>query len=218
MKSFKEKAQKYFIVFFIILMFLNIIVSWFFNLDKSEIISLTSASIALVAAVLASMAVVYQLKANNGWNLRHTALIGVYDRQDFSSAVTILKKNIKYTNISEPISVEQIHLYICNNGNCRGELLDLSKEGLKTSDSIFTILNYYEYLAIGIKSNIMDEEVIKSMVKGSLLNAYRVFSLYIEHLRSDRHNKLNIYIDMEKLAKKWLREDNEDFEQRESTV
>ena len=218
MKNFRASVQKYFLYFFIVLVVLNIGVSWCFDLGKTDVISLISASIALSAAVLAVMAIVYQLKSNNEWNQRHTALTGVYDRAAFSKAVGVLKKHIKYTNLEEPMPVRSIHQHICGSSNCTGELLDLTPDGLKITNSIFVMLNYYEYLAVGVKSNVMDEEVIKDMVKGSLLHAYKIFGPYIEHLRGPRHNKKTIYIELEKLAQKWINEDSEGYEQRESTV
>lgn len=217
MNGFKQNIKKYFIGFSIFLLLVNILLLWLFGLSKTEAISLISASIALFAAVLASIAIVYQLKSNNEWNQRHTALTEVYNREAFSKALKVLEKNIEYNNLTGPISDEDIHIHLCGEKDCTGPLLSLTKNGLDTRNSIMIMLNYYEYLAIGIKSNILDEKVVKEMINESLLNAYNVFSIYINHLRK-RHNRAKAFVDLEELAIKWTNEDKPKYEKRESTV
>ena len=217
MRKFRSNVILSFIVLFIFLVILNMLAGYYFSLDKTQIIALITASITLLAAGMAAIAIIYQLKANNEWDLRNTALVEVYKREAFSKALKTLEKHIHYTNLREPISEEEIHKWLCEDENCTGEFLTLTNNGLKIRKSIMVILNYYEYLAIGIKSNIFDEEVVKEMIQGSLINAYTVFSIYIEHQRK-RHERTKAFIELEILAKKWISESSPKQHKRESTV
>lgn len=175
----------------------------YFDLDKASTISLISALIALFAAISAVLGLVYQLKSNNEWNKRQYALSQVTNNTIYSNAIQHLNKNISYASIKDPITLEAIHQYICGNKNWTpGKPMNLTSDGSEIRDNILRVLNYYETIAIGIKNDIYDENVIKRLLKGNLLKAYHIFSTYIEHRRKD-HEAPKAYIDLESLVNEW---------------
>jgi len=218
MKKFKSNIIKSLIATIILLSILSYVLITTLTLDTSASISLISALIALFAAVLAVLGLMYQLKSNNEWSKRQSALQEASKRESYSKAFHTLEKEIAYSNLKTPIDDAKMHEILCNNKNCTGEFLDLTPKGLEIRDSIFVILNYYEYLALGIQANIFDEDVIKKFIKGPLLNAYNIFSLYIKHLRT-RHDRTKAFVELELLAQKWIQESQTtEFSTRESTV
>lgn len=66
--------------------------------------------------------------------------------------------------------------------------------------AIHYLLNFLEFIAAGVKHHNLDEDLIKSSLRGILAANYNLFEKVIEHLRAD--NK-NTYIYLEELQRRW---------------
>ncbi|MCV6612656.1 MAG: DUF4760 domain-containing protein [Amphritea sp.] len=69
--------------------------------------------------------------------------------------------------------------------------------------SIRYVLNYYEYIAVGIKRGIYDEKILKDSSYSTMTSMYEFCEPYIQSVR--RVNARNTtWCEFERLAKKWL--------------
>ena len=71
-----------------------------------------------------------------------------------------------------------------------------------TSNDIGYVLNLFEHVANGINQQIFDEETIKRSQFGTITNLYKYCEKFIGIIR-DQHVRPTIYIELERLAKKW---------------
>lgn len=161
------------------------------------------------------------LKSNHNWNRRQLAM---------QESVRIMKEikeiheqyddKLKYTERrhNEPYLVDAddgisgIHdlILAVDEHNSRIQargVFCLSEDGRKLASAIKNILNNYEYLAAGIAEKTLDEKTIKRLSKSNIIKAYKVFGLYIDHLR-DYHKRPLLYCELEKIAKRWIEEDS----------
>lgn len=172
------------------------------NFKISEMMNILIASVAGITALVAF----YQLKANHEWNRRHSAMIEAEKSRDkYSRAIKSLNKTLNYREQEESYSLTDIHGFICN-GNDHTKNPDITDDGKKIKHNIYVILNYYEYLSIGIKNGVFDERIIRELVRGGLIKAHKLFGEYAQHIR-DKHTKnKNQFIEIKKLAEKWSKE------------
>ncbi len=185
------------------------------NLDykTSDMINILIVS----ATALTALVAFYQLKANHEWNRRHSAMVEAEKNRDkYVKAVKELNKNLNYREQEDSYSLKEIHRYLCNNENYT-ENPPITDDGKKIKHNIFVILNYYEYLAVGIKNQVFDEKTIKELVKGSLIKANTLFGAYIAHLRKKHTKNKNQFIEMEKLAARWNKKPWYKFEFKRGT-
>ena len=155
------------------------------------------------ATTLTALVAFYQLKANHEWNRRHSAMVEAEKSRDkYVKAVKELNKSLNYREQEDSYSLKEIHKYLCDNEN-HTENPPITDNGKKIKHNIFVILNYYEYLAVGIKNQVFDEKTIKELTKGSLIKSNTLFGEYIQHLREKHTKNKNQFIEMEKLAVKW---------------
>lgn len=87
-----------------------------------------------------------------------------------------------------------------------GTKLELTKERYEKLDSkersaVHYLLNFLEFVAVGIRHYTLDEEFIKGSLRSILNSNYRLFHPVIEHLRkTDNHT---VYNQIELLHKRW---------------
>ena len=164
------------------------------------------------------------LKANHDWNRRHLAIEKIIEIQ---SNLSKLREEefellLHFSSRKEPYTLEEIHLLMCEideNGNIKRDnngYCILTKKGRKLSSQIREYLNSYEIIAGAIKENTFDEQVIKNILKGNMIKAYKIFQNYINHLR-DFYKRPTAFLELENLVKKWENEDAK-FIQRNKTA
>ncbi|WP_434779333.1 DUF4760 domain-containing protein [Neisseria sp. Ec49-e6-T10] len=73
------------------------------------------------------------------------------------------------------------------------------------NDVVLTILNNYEFMCLGVKKGVFDEELYCLMNRSNLLRDWKCLRLYIEKLRDDTEIK-TLYCEFEWLAKRWENE------------
>ena len=188
-----------------LLILILIIVIYFYNntnLVNKDFIQLVMSSIAAIGALIAF----YQLKANHDWNKRHTALIEAEKNRDkYSEAIRELNKSINYREREDSYSLTDIHGQICVNKD-HTKNPKLTDEGKEIKHNIYIILNYYEYLAVGIKNKVFDEITLKDLIRGGLIKANRLFGEYAQHIR-DKHSKnKKQFLEMKELSERWEKE------------
>jgi len=69
------------------------------------------------------------------------------------------------------------------------------------------LLTYYENIAIACMNGIIDEGIIKDMMKGSIIRFKKILSNYIETRRRETNNP-RLWINITTLSNKWESEDN----------
>jgi hypothetical protein len=159
-----------------------------------------------------------QLKNNNSWNKSQLAITEINKiNTKLEPSIKKLRKELEYGERKEPYKVSELHdkfgkfedngkkfVFYKNDENKNDENKKFS-DGRDIKDTIINLLNNFEYIATGVNLGIFDETVTKKLWKSKLVYAYKMFENYINHLRIE-HDWKNVYIEMEKLAKKWEKE------------
>lgn len=175
--------------------------NWYIGLT---VLSIFVSTIALIVSFKSGKK---QLHANHEWNRRQLALTEVVkNREHASQAIVALNDSLNYREQKDAYSLKEIHKALCNEED-HTKNPPLTDSGKTIKHNIFIILNYYEYLAIGINRQIFDEETIKISVKGAMIKANKLFGEYIQHLRSEKHtSNKNLFINLETISEKWKNE------------
>jgi len=69
------------------------------------------------------------------------------------------------------------------------------------------LLTYYENVAIACMNGVVDEQILKDMMKGSIIRFKKILSNYIETRRRETNNP-RLWVNLTSLANKWESEDN----------
>lgn len=71
------------------------------------------------------------------------------------------------------------------------------------ANSIAYVLNHYEYVAVGLKRKIYDEDILKDSNYTTLIHMYQFCKPYIESVRRI-NERTTTWCELEKLAKRWV--------------
>ncbi|WP_262739765.1 DUF4760 domain-containing protein [Acinetobacter pittii] len=84
-----------------------------------------------------------------------------------------------------------------NNKDCLTEF-----DNLNTQEKLDLryVLNFYEYISIGIRNNEFDEFLLKQMMRSQLINTFIYFEKYIEDIQKEQPTAL---INLIQLAIRW---------------
>lgn len=84
-----------------------------------------------------------------------------------------------------------------NNKNC---LTEFDKLNTQEKLDLRYVLNFYEYISIGIRNNEFDEFLLKQMMRSQLINTFIYFEKYIEDIQKEQPTAL---INLIQLAIRW---------------
>ncbi len=84
------------------------------------------------------------------------------------------------------------------------DLSEKSEDRRNDTASIIYVLNYYEYVAVGIKRGIYDEGILKDSSYTTLIHMYEFCEPYIQNVRR-QNQRSTTWCEFEKLALKWKR-------------
>lgn len=145
-----------------------------------------------------------QQKETYFWNKKMLALTELEKtREPIAAALMVMQEHFNYSkrDITNPIDYKEIHDKICEKdeqGNCIG----LTEDGRIIRRHIVTVLNKYEYLAAGVNEDMFDIVSIEKLVKSSMINTFKMFQPYINHLRT-HHKQDNVCAELEILVMKF---------------
>ena len=100
--------------------------------------------------------------------------------------------------LNHPLTEEEVHNWICEWNSTNGEFVKeksdgdqfkLTEEGDKIRILLITLLNIYESIGSGLQNRVLDEDVIRSLMKGPIIANYNFFILYIKHIRNKHKAK-----------------------------
>lgn len=143
------------------------------------------------------------IEETNNWNKQQLAMIESRNANEIiSKIIQKLNKEINYTEDKSPYKVKYLHTKF---GNFNDDMTDFefSENGQALKDDIIKLLNTLEYIATGVNSNILDEEIVKRLWRGKIMHAYNRFKNYIAHLRVEHEWGDKVYKEIEILLKKW---------------
>ncbi len=179
--------------------------------ETSEAIKFASMSI----LALGFMFGIHQLKANQDWNRRSTALLEIEKNSPkyFKALRSLMydRTELKLENRKEAYSADEIHKFICEidtNGHFQikpetSNIYILTNEGINIRNEIFEILNFFEYISTGVNNGIMDEQVVKDLQYNSMVKFWMLFGDYIKHYRKKHTNGKQTMVQFEMLITKW---------------
>jgi len=203
-----------------------IVISFFIVVDLKSIeyhIKLLSYPFIAGSAVIA----LFQFKQNTikhkkdeSWNKKHLAFekISSYIKELEELRLEIDKilvksqviKNdngniISFTDrrrTQEPLTHEEVHSWVCKNYkvSTTTDMCSMTEEGVIIVRNMLSIINIYELIAIGIKNDILDRELVKEALEHVIVKNYEFFSLYIKH-RRDNHSDETLATEWELLHK-----------------
>ena len=192
-----------------IILFTNIFLSSYLNFEESvKFASLSILSIGFLFGI-------HQLRANQDWNRRSTALLEIekHSPKYFKAlrSLTYERTELKLEQRKEAYSPDEIHKIICemddeNNFKINPGTSDtyiLTKDGIEIRAEIFEILNFFEYVSTGVNNAIMDEKVVKDLQYNSMIKFWTLFGDYIKHYRKKHTNGKQTMVQYEKLVMKW---------------
>jgi len=176
-----------------------------------------------------------QYRKNHLWNRKITAIESALKiKSDTEPSIVYLTKKIDYRNTSSNkyFTVDFLHEQMCvQNKDSTNEYdkyeLDpktrkykVSKKGQEFIKHLNALLNNYEYLAVGIRNGIFDENTIKSFYRGAIIKCYNNFSIYIEHYNSEMapERSSTIWINLKLLALEWSGEDIKELESKNGRI
>lgn len=145
------------------------------NTAAIQLASTIASAIGLLIAGISVWLAYRTLKSDHEWNRRKAA-------QDASSLFgsriegrELLNVHYDYASSNDSISLEGI----------RNEF----QSDDKLRPAVHSLLDYYELLARGVKTQIYDEDVVRRAWKGGMTRAVGRFRPYIEHRREQGPNQ-----------------------------
>lgn len=81
---------------------------------------------------------------------------------------------------------------------------DISDPACDNRDNFKTVLNYYEFLASGIRNGDFDEQMVSDSLRGTILNLFETCQEGIFKLRTNRR-RAALYEHLEWLHRRWER-------------
>lgn len=88
----------------------------------------------------------------------------------------------------EPLSHEEVHKWVCKEYNIsdKTDMCSMTEDGVAIVRNLLSIINIYELIAIGIKNDILDKNLVKESLENVIVNNYVFFQPYIKH-RREKH-------------------------------
>lgn len=129
----------------------------------------------------------HQMKKQHDWNRRKEAqdLIGQMIKGEIYETRKVLEK---YVNFWDPY---ENYLTVANDGN-RAEL----------DFNLKIYLSYFEGIALGVKHNVYDNEIVYDYLGSVVPEVYRWARGYIDNLRNEAEDP-TLFIEMALLAEQW---------------
>ena len=164
--------------------------------------------------------VFYQLKEQMDWNRRELSVATLSNY--ISSNNNAREKLNSYFDYSSrvstniPFTIDEMHKLVCEYKKYDGEYkfaranehtekpYKLTKDGKIIRSYVLTILNNYEQLASNIFNGVLDENMSKDLLWKSVIQNYKFYEQYINHLRSQDHdNDPHALENFQWLAERW---------------
>lgn len=164
-----------------------------------------------------------QTKKINKWNKKQLAMTQAHTVLDnITKHIEVINPVLKYRerkkNKVTPYSVAEIHNamgvfmengdFVFHGQHSKDDYKNLPRkqngdhiihfideiDGLAIKDSIYGLLNEYEYLAAGVNNKILDGTIIKSLMCSSIRDAFKLFEVYIDHVIQKHDGNKNMYL------------------------
>lgn len=131
-------------------------------------------------------------KQTNDWNKRSAAQAMCIQYEELNPDKTELLNTLKYFQ---------------NNGIAtKSELASLFNDKPELRLVCHRLLNYFEYLCLGIKQGVYDEQVVKSFWSNVMPRLFIRLKPYIEQHRSEAVATVTVWALMEEYSNKWNNE------------
>lgn len=164
-----------------------------------------------------------QTKEINTWNKKQLAMTQAHTVLDnITKHIEVINPVLQYRerkkNEVAPYTVAEIHNamgvfmengeFVFHGQHSKDDYKNLPREqkgeniihfideidGLTIKDSIYGLLNEYEYLAAGVNNDILDGKIIKSLMCSSIRDAFKLFEVYINHVIQKHDGNKNMYL------------------------
>jgi hypothetical protein len=166
-----------------------------------------------------------QFQQNNEWNKKQLAMTEAHSvLKNINKYLEVLNPILKYRerkkNNLKPYAIYEIHnamgvfmkdnSFIFHGQHSKEDYKRLPEEsdgehisyfieeidGILVKDSIYSLLNEYEYLAAGVNNGILDEKIVKSLMYTPMKDAFRLFEVYINHVINNHDGNKNMYLEI----------------------
>ena len=160
---------------------------------------------------------VMKYRQDNKWNKKHLAyekiLVYVKEleeyRMEIDKAVIKTKaierdgKIISFTDrrrIKEPLDYKEVHRWVCKDHNVAddSDMCSMTEDGVSIVRNLLSIINTYEMIAIGVKDDMLDRELVRTSMESVIVKNFEFFKRYIIH-RREKHEDFSLGVEWEKL-------------------
>ncbi|MDF1660540.1 MAG: DUF4760 domain-containing protein [Planctomycetota bacterium] len=144
-----------------------------------------------------------EARAGNEWNRRQTTITMIKEWNDQArSHIKFLRE--KYSDLSDfdwKASDEVLKKKLFHKDEAKKVLLGESEESREIRDRLFTLFNYFEYVATAYEKEVVDKQAIEVSFKGVILNTYTYFNAFVQIMREER--KYEPWLPLALLVSKW---------------
>jgi Domain of unknown function (DUF4760) len=177
----------------------GLIVAWNYVIDRPPAAVLVSAAIASTVAIVS----IRNNRATTKLRETYTKISEANWDED------VIKARHIYSELKDKLSPNSLDIAkFCHSFSAPPHITDpieiekLKNEHLEVSGHLRTIMNDYEYIAIGIKMDIIDERFVYSAIRSAVISDWQTLG----HMATGYRRKLGndvFYKDFEKLAAAW---------------
>ena len=145
-----------------------------------------------------------------------TKYISFTDRINFFNAKDTNARGLDSNEFHNWVGEKDEHdNFVCIGDQKGNKTIKTTPDGSLIIHYVTKIINTYESIAINVKYQIFDSDIVEDYLKSSIIKNYKFFEDYIKHQR-DEHNSPNFAIILEEICKVYEGE-LEKFEQKKGT-
>ncbi len=163
---------------------------------KYEILTIAVQGISIIFLALTVLYASLQLRSvqkinsqTHDWNRRNAAQEMCVRYSEFNPNKVLFLKELEYFQNKGSISLKEMEAKF--------------EKNIELRNAAHTILNYFEYLCLGIKQGVYDEIVVREFWANTMNNVYLMLHSYVIQKRKDQPT---IWVYVEEYANKWQHE------------
>ena len=145
-----------------------------------------------------------ELRASNDWKKQLTTINMIKEWNDHArSHIKFLRE--KYSDLSDfdwKASEELLAKSLFTSEEAKALFEGKSEEQGELRDRLFSLFNYFEYVATAYEKEVIDKQAVEVSFKGTILNTYTYFNPFVQIMRKER--KYEPWLPLALLVSKWM--------------
>jgi len=190
------------VIYVIVGLILLLLASYKLGVGFNAFLASATPPIAVVVAIL-TLFIQLQVSSNNSRkNHALTSLLQMRDSDSYNKSAEAVKSFLAEHGLSK-FTAEHINTYI-DRSKKKGSATEAEKEVIEAVSSMLYALNYFEFLAVGVKSNALDGELIYNTMAGVFEQKLYEGEHLLNAVRKKQPKAFYCYLDtVEKWRPRW---------------